>query len=331
MLIDCHAHVIPSAALRRFPEPDHLRYVTAERIALQRMLDEHDRVGVTHAVVSDSFYMESARDALPDWSAADRARLFNDGMVELTARYPGRLFGLGCLDPFGGEASARELERVVRELGLYGVLVNPSYPSTADSAGSAGGPGDTPEYLDSPRAEPFLEAAEALGAPIFLHPSRDLPAPGDSAEFAMGVSLARPHQTAICISRMIYTGTLDRHPNLKLLLAHAGGTLPFVAGRLDATWEGYRPGRWDGPDVLRRPPTSYLARFACDSNTWSAPALRLAIETFGVGNVLWGNDRPPVWVPLDGPLAMLDQLGLPATDLEAIRWRNAARFFGLPC
>jgi aminocarboxymuconate-semialdehyde decarboxylase len=327
VLIDCHAHVIPSAALRPFPEPEHPRYVTAERIALQRMLDEHDRVGVTHAVVSDSFYMESARDALPDWSAADRARLFNDGMVELTARYPGRLFGLGCLDPFGGEASARELERVVRELGLYGVLVNPSYPSTA---GSAGGPADTPEYLDSPRAEPFLAAAEALGAPVFLHPSRDLPAPEDSAEFAMGVSLARPHQTAICISRMIYTGTLDRYPNLKILLAHAGGTLPYVAGRLDATWEGYRPGRWDGPDVLERPPSSYLARFACDTNTWSGPALRLAIETFGPGNVLFGNDRPPVWVPLDGPIAMLDQLRLSMSDLEAIRWRNAARFFALP-
>lgn len=320
-LIDCHAHVIPGAALRRFPEPAHPRYVTAEAAALQRMLDEHDRVGVTHAVVSDSFYMESARDALPAWSPEDRARLFNDGMVELTGRYPGRLFGLGCIDPFDGEASARELERVVRELGLFGVLVNPSYPSGSSGAN---------DYLDSPRAEPFLAAAEALGAPLFLHPSRDLPAPEDSLEFAMGVSLARPHQTAICISRMIYTGTLDRHPKLKLLLAHAGGTLPFLAGRLDGTWEGYRPGRWDGPDLLTRPPSSYLAGLCCDTNTWSAPALRLAIETFGAQNVLFGNDRPPVWVPLDGPVAMLGELGLSDVDLEGIRWRNAARFFGLP-
>lgn len=315
MLIDCHAHVIPSAALRPFPEPAHPRYVTAEPVALQRMLDEHDRVGVTHAVVSDSFYLESARDALPDWSAVDRARLFNDGMVELTGRYPGRLFGLGCVDPLGGEASARELERVTGELGLFGVLINPS---------------DGTEYLDLNRAEPFLAAAEALGAPLFLHPSRDLPAPEDSREYALNVSLARPHQTAICISRMIYGGTFDRYPGLRLLLAHAGGTLPFLAGRLDATWEGYRPGRWDGPDLLTRPPSSYLSRLCCDTNTWSAPALRLAIETFGVEQVLFGNDRPPVWVPLDGPVAMLDELGLADADLEAIRWRNAARFFGLP-
>jgi aminocarboxymuconate-semialdehyde decarboxylase len=308
--------------MRRFPESTHPRYVTAEAVALQRMLDEHDRVGVTHAAVSDSFYMETSRDALPAWSAEDRARLFNDGMVELCGRYPGRLFGLGCVDPWDGEAAAREVERATRKLGLVGVLVNPGYPSGAGPAGA--------EYLDSPRAEPFLAAVEALGAPIFLHPSRDLPAPDDSRDFAMGVSLARPHQTAICISRLIYAGTLDRHPNLPLLLAHAGGTLPFLAGRLDGTWQGYRPGRWDGPDVLTRPPSSYLGRLACDTNTWSAPALRLAIETFGVSNVLWGNDRPPVWVPLDGPLAMLAELGLGAADLEAIRWRNVVRFFGLP-
>src|SRR5215212_11687239 len=151
-LIDCHAHVVPAAALARFPDPASPRYVTAEAVALQPMLDEHDRVGVTHAVVSDSFYMESARDALPAWSPEDRARLFNDGMVELTGRYPGRLFGLGCVDPFGGGASARELERLTRELGLFGALVNPSArPSGGPSLESS----DGAEYLDSPRAEPF--------------------------------------------------------------------------------------------------------------------------------------------------------------------------------
>jgi predicted TIM-barrel fold metal-dependent hydrolase len=316
MLVDCHAHILPEHALRRFPDADSPRYVTAEPTALVRMLDEHDRVGVTHAVVSDSFYMESARDALPDWSTVDRARLFNDGIAELVERHPGRFFGLGCLDPFGGEASACELERLTRDLGLYGVLVNPS-----DG-------GD--RYLDASTAEPFLTAAAALDAPIFLHPSRDLPAPRDSQQFALNVSLARPHQTATCIARMIYGGTFDRHPDLRLLLAHAGGTLPYLAGRLDATWQGYRPARWDGPDLLTRPPSSYLGRLACDTNTWSAPALELAIETFGVERVLFGNDLPPVWVPLEGPIAMLDTLGLTEADLEGIRWRNAARFFGLP-
>src|SRR5690242_10113905 len=117
MLIDCHAHVVPERALRHFPEPDHPRYVTAEPRVLGRVLEAHDRAGITHAVISDSFYMESARDALPSWSTADRARLFNDSLAELVGRYPGRLFGLGCIDPFGGEASVREVERLTRDLG----------------------------------------------------------------------------------------------------------------------------------------------------------------------------------------------------------------------
>lgn len=315
MLIDCHAHILPEQALRRFPDADSPRYVTGEPRALQRMLDQHDRVGVTHAVVSDSFYMESARDALPAWSSLDRARLFNDGMVELVRRFPGRLFGLGCLDPFGGEAAARELERLTRELGLVGVLVNPS---------------DGEEYLDSPRAEAFLAAAVALDVPVFLHPTRDLPAPEHSLEFALHVSLARPHQTATCIARMIYAGTLDRFPTLRLLLAHGGGTLPYLAGRLDGTWQGYRPGRWDGPDILAQPPSSYLARLSCDTNLWSEAALQLAISTFGIEHVLFGNDYPPVWTPLDGPVSIVNGLAVAEADREAIRWGNAARFFGLP-
>ena len=196
-LIDCHAHVMSESGPASFPDPAHSRYVTAEPRVLGLMLEAHDRAGITHAVVSDSFYMESARDALPDWSPRDRAGLFNDGMAELVGRYPERLFGLGCIDPFGGEPSARELERLTRELGLFGVLINPS---------------DGADYLDAPRAEPFLAAAIALDVPLFLHPSRDLPAPEDSREFALNVSLARPHQTATCIARLIYSGALDRHP-----------------------------------------------------------------------------------------------------------------------
>jgi len=315
MLIDCHAHVVPASALRRFPDPTSPRYVTAEPLVLGRLLETHDRSGITHAVVSDSFFMESARDALPQWSSSDRAGLFNDGMAELVGRYPGRLFGLGCIDPFGGEASARELERLTRELGLFGVLINPS---------------DGARYLDAPETEPFLAAAVALDVPLFLHPSRDLPAPEDSREFAMNVSLARPHQTATCIARLIYSATFDRHPGLRLLLAHGGGTLPYLAGRLDGTWQAYRPGRWEGPDLLTRPPSSYLDGLCCDTNLWSAPALRLCIETFGAEHVLFGNDCPPVWAPLDAPIETLNSLGLPDADLDAIRWGNAARFFDLP-
>jgi predicted TIM-barrel fold metal-dependent hydrolase len=282
------------------------------------MLEAHEASGVTHALVSDSFYMESAATALPAWSPADRARLYNDALAALLARYPGRLFGVGCVDPFAGEPAARELERMVGELGFAGALVNPS-----DSP--AGGR----RYLDDPACGPLLAAAQALGRPLFIHPSRDLPAAEHYDDFVMSLIVGRPSQTAVCAARLIFTGTLDRYPRLPLLLAHGGGVLPAMAGRLDATWRAYRPDRWQGADVLTVLPSSYLRRFHVDSNVWSLPALRLLVEVLGPDRILVGNDQPPVWFPLAESLALLDRLGLSAADLEAVRWRNASRLFEL--
>jgi aminocarboxymuconate-semialdehyde decarboxylase len=315
LLLDCHAHVLPDAALAYFPDGDNPRYVTAERRVLGRMLEAQAAAGITHALVSDSFYMESAAEALPDWAPTDRAKLFNDGMAALVARYPGRLWGLGCLDPWGGEATARELERCAG-LGLVGALVNPS---------------DGERYLDDPAAEPLLAAAERLGLPLFVHPTRDLPADEHYRDFVLSLIVGRPAQTAVCAARLIFTATLDRHPDLKLLLAHGGGVLPYVAGRLDATWAAYRAaGRWVGPDVLERPPSESLRRFHVDTNTWSTPSLRLLVDVLGPDRIVFGTDQPPVWFPLERSVAALDSLALADEDAAAVRWRTAAGLFRLP-
>jgi aminocarboxymuconate-semialdehyde decarboxylase len=313
-LIECHAHVLPDAALARFPGGDSARFVTAERRVLARMLEAHDANEVTHALLSDSFYMETSAEELPAWSALDRARLYNDSLAALIARHRGRLFGLGCVDPWGGEGAARELERMVGELGFVGALVNPS---------------DGRRYLDDPACAPLLATAERLGRPLFVHPTRDLPADEHWRDFVLSLIMGRPTQTALCAARLIFTGALDRYPRLDLLLAHGGGVLPFVAGRLDATWIAYRPERWHGPDVLELEPSTYLSRFHVDTNTWSVPALRLLLEVVGPERLVVGNDQPPVWAPLEESLALLAALELSPTQREAVLWRNAARLFHL--
>jgi aminocarboxymuconate-semialdehyde decarboxylase len=313
-LIDCHAHVVPDAALARFPGRGSANYVTAESRVLGRMLKLHDSHGVSHALVSDSFFMENAAEELPSWTEADRAKLYNDALAALIDRHKGRLIGLGCVDPFTGEAAAREFHRMIGELGFVGALINPSNGA---------------RYLDDPACAPLLDAAEKLGRPLFVHPSRDLACAEHYADFVMSLMVGRPAQTAVCASRLIFTGTLDRHPHLDLLLAHGGGVLPYVAGRLDATWLAYRPDRWRGPDVLRASPSSYLRRFHVDTNVWSEASLRLLLEVMGSDRILVGNDLPPVWYPLGESLAVLAKLELSASDREAINWRNAQRLFGL--
>jgi aminocarboxymuconate-semialdehyde decarboxylase len=313
-LIECHAHVLPDAALARFPGGDSPRFVTAERRVLARMLEAHDANGVTHALLSDSFFMETSAEELPAWSGTDRARLYNDSLAALLARHRGRLVGLGCVDPWAGEAAARELERMVVALGFAGALVNPS---------------DGRRYLDDPACAPLLAAAESLGRPLFVHPTRDLPADEHWRDFVLSLVMGRPTQTALCAARLIFTGALDRHPRLDLLLAHGGGVLPFVAGRLDATWATYRPERWHGPDILTLEPSTYLRRFHADTNTWSVPALRLLLEVLGPDRLVVGNDQPPVWAPLEDSLALLAGLDLTDAEREHVLWRNAARLFRL--
>lgn len=282
---------------------------------LARMLAAHDAHGVTHALISESFFMEVAAAALPAWTTIDRARLFNDELARLVGRYPGRCFGLGCVDPFDGDAAARELERMTRDLGLLGALVAPS---------------DGDRYLDDPVVAPLLAASARLGAPLFVHPTRDLPAGDHYADFVMSLMIGRPAQTSVCAARLILTGTLDRHPDLQVLLAHGAGVLPYVAGRLDATWQDYRAeGRWTGVDVLTQPPSTYLRRFHSDSNTWSTAALGLLVQTLGADRVVFGTDQPPVWFPIERSIAALDALPLGEADAHAIRSGNAARLFAL--
>jgi predicted TIM-barrel fold metal-dependent hydrolase len=282
---------------------------------LARLLAAHAAHGVTHALISDSFFMEVAAEALPAFTPIDRARLFNDELARFVARHPGRFFGLGCVDPFDGDVAARELERMTHELGLVGALVAPS---------------DGRRYLDDAAAAPLLAASAALRAPLFVHPTRDLPAGEHYADFVMSLMIGRPTQTSVCAARLILTGTLDRHPGLPLLLAHGAGVLPYVAGRLDATWQDYRAEkRWKGVDVLTAPPSTYLTRFHSDTNTWSAPALALLVEMLGADRVVFGTDQPPVWFPLERSVATLTTLRLAPADLEAIRAANAARLFRL--
>jgi predicted TIM-barrel fold metal-dependent hydrolase len=105
--------------------------------------------------------------------------------------------------------------------GVTRALVN---PSDSPSAGH--------RYLDDPVCGPLLAAAEALGRPLFMHPSRDLPAGEHYDDFVMSLIVGRPSHTAVCAARPIFTGTLDRYPGLSLLLAHGGNVWSLPALRL---------------------------------------------------------------------------------------------------
>jgi aminocarboxymuconate-semialdehyde decarboxylase len=122
---------------------------------------------------------------------------------------------------------------------------------------------------------------------------------------------------------MIYDGFLDRYPNLKLIVAHGGGALPFLAARLDRCWEVIPACRVK----ISRPPSEYLRRIYADTALYSREALRDTIETFGGEHVMYGTDFPHTNSDMAPSLTRINELQPELRD--NVRGRNAQRVFGI--
>ena len=267
---------------------------------LGRMVEAQEAAGVTHALVSDSFFMESAAAALPVWSAPDRARLYNDTLAALVARHPEPAVRAGLRGSLLGRGGRARAGAHGGRAGLRGRAREPESP--------IGGR----RYLDDPACAPLLAAAARRGAGRSSCIRRASCRRASTIDdFVLSLIVGRPTQTAVCAARLIFTGTLDRHPRLPLLLAHGGGVLPAMAGRLDATWRAYRPDRWRGPDVLTAPPSIYLRRFHVDTNVWSVPALRLLVDG-ARPRAHAGRQRPAAGVVPAGRIARAPRPARPA-------------------
>ncbi len=129
--------------------------------------------------------------------------------------------------------------------------------------------------------------------------------------------------TTLALTRMIFDGFLDRYPNLKIIAAHAGATAPYLAGRMDRSWEMTLPGK----AAISAPPSEYLRRVYYDAVTYQQEALELCIEVGGADKMMYGSDYPHDIGDMKGCLARVD--ALPPDQRKAVRGANAARIFKL--
>jgi aminocarboxymuconate-semialdehyde decarboxylase len=236
------------------------------------------------------------------------ARTMNDGMAALARAHPDRFLGLASLPLQDGDEAARELERASRELGLRGAEI-----CTHVNGGD----------LDDPRLEPVWAAAERLRMPFFLHPQNS----GDLTRLAdlhLWNLVGFPMETALAVARLILAGVLERHPRLKLILAHGGGYFPYQLGRLD---HGYRM-RPELRERLPRPPSEYLGSIYCDTLTHSDVSLRFLLERLGDDHVVLGTDYPFDMADFD-PIEHVVSTGFDASTTAAISGGNAKKLLGL--
>jgi aminocarboxymuconate-semialdehyde decarboxylase len=236
------------------------------------------------------------------------ARLVNDEMAAAQAVYPDRIRWFASLPWEYPDLAVDELSRAC-DKGAVGVMV------IANINGRS---------LTEPDFAPIWQAIDDRELPVLLHPTAP---PGTSQldidDYGLVASVGFMFDTTLAVARMIYDGFFDRFPKLKLIASHAGGTLPFIAGRLDMCFDRMKAQR----QHISRPPSDYLRHIYYDAVTFRQDALAMAIEIGGADHVLYGSDYPHNIGDMVGCLKRVD--ALPASQREAVRGGNAQRIFKL--
>jgi aminocarboxymuconate-semialdehyde decarboxylase len=234
---------------------------------------------------------------------------FNDALVCANEHFPTRLYGLAILPAHKSELALAELERLAGNSAIRGVYM-------ATKVGE--------HELSSQALWPVYERIESLGLPIFLHPVEVVGMSDRLTQYFLSNILGNPFDTAIAAAHLIFGGVLDRFPRLEIVLPHAGGALPFLAGRIEHGWR-VRP----ECAHLTRSPQEYLSRFHYDTITHSPDGLRYLIDRVGAGRILLGSDycfdmgyENPVEVIVGHP-------GLTDEERGQILGTNAQRLLGL--
>jgi aminocarboxymuconate-semialdehyde decarboxylase len=216
------------------------------------------------------------------------------------------------------ELAIPEMQRATSELGALGVQV---YTNVL------GKPLDLPEF------QSFFTEAERLGTVIWLHPYRsikwpDYPYGGETeSRYNLYWTFGWPYETATAMARLVYSGTMERHPGLKVITHHGGGLVPHMRGRLRE-----RPWGEGAEAILSLPqkPVAYLRRFYADTAMMGAShALRCAIEFFGIDHVLFGSDFGFGNDYLARTIIDITELRLGESDAALLYEENARRVLGL--
>lgn len=328
-VVDLHAHLTPERykqAIRDRGEWYGLDETAGEITRggfakpLSARLEEMDAFGVDMQLITPTvgFYQYDN-----DLDVTLRIhRECNAEIAEVVAEHPGRFLGMGMVPMQDVPTAVAELERLI-DLGFKGVILN-------DHAAGV--------TYDDPRFEPFFRAAEESGALLFFHQGGATCVTARIDRYKLPNAVGNLTERTLVFATLIFGGVLDRFPDLKLLLAHAGGYAPYGVARLDKV-AGALPGDFDGEmrppfgpnDGFRQelPPSEYLRRFYYDCCTYDGAVLRFLVDRVGIDRVVLGTDYP-------APMFLYDPVnwlrGLPELqehEKQAILEGNASQLLGL--
>jgi predicted TIM-barrel fold metal-dependent hydrolase len=269
-------------------------------------------------------------DLGPPAVAREMARIGNESLAGLVQSHPGRFAGFMAAIPLSDpEAAVTELDYAVGQLGALGAQIYTHL----------GG-----EAMDAPQLEPFYTRAAELGKLVQVHPCRnsgwaDYPTEPRS-KFEIWWTFGWEYDLSAFMARIVFSGILERHPDLRFLIHHGGSMVPHFAGRVGPGWDqlGARTPADQWEDVAGYPlsqrPIEYFRKMYVDTAMFGAAhALRCVVDFYGADHVLFGSDSP--FDPEKGPgyirstIKNIQEIGLSQADQDAIFHGNVTRLLGL--
>lgn len=283
-----------------------------------RMLD---RNSIDMQIVTPPHFIYS--NYMPDDEDTQLAitRTINDGMARLMEASKGRLIAAGTVpldewDKYG----KNELERSLNTLGLKAIAISSHY---------RGKPLDSPEYID------FWEHAAERDVPVLIHPADPVVFTGRTyeAEYDLAHTFGWPFETILVLSRLVFSGIIERFPTLKIVSHHLGGALPFFWGRIEETYAPERQEALIGK-IMQKPLYEYFSKFYYDTAVGgNTSAIQCAYDVFGADNMVFATDFPFGPGSGEGRLAeypkIIESLDLPEVDKTKIFANNSIRIFNL--
>jgi predicted TIM-barrel fold metal-dependent hydrolase len=278
-------------------------------IVIEQRLKEMDDMAIDTEVLSiNPFWYGKDRD-----TAAEIVKVNNEKLAELCASRPDRFAAFASLSLQFPDLAVQQLDTAVRKQGLRGAAIGASVLG---------------EDFSDPKFHPVWAKAEDLGAVLFIHPQST---PELAKRFRgngwLSNTIGNPLDTTIALQHLIFEGTLDRFPGLKIIAAHGGGFLPSYAARGDHACF-VSPQSCSPNIVLKKKPSEYLNQLHFDAMVFTAEGLRHLVAQVGASQVMLGTDHPIPWEqhPVDQVFATTT---LTDRQKAAILGANAARLFGL--
>jgi aminocarboxymuconate-semialdehyde decarboxylase len=274
--------------------------ITPPMTDVAKRIEDMDRVGIDVEVVSLSTPNVFFADGK---GQPDVAKMMNDAYADLIVKYPKRFKAFASIPMDAPDAALAELDRTLNGLKMNGVVL------LSNIRGAA---------LTDKRYRPFFEEANRRRVCIFLHPM--LPVASEPfKEYVLGPIIGFPFDTTLAVTRMCFDGMLKAFPDIRWIIAHAGGALPFLMERIDSGYRDFAETKVN----IDQPPSVYLKRLYYDCVTFNPYNLHMLRDLVGTDHMLMGSDYPHLLGSIEKSVSSIDALAIPQAEKQKIFGGNA--------